>query len=126
VHPVVGEKQEVDGEKLVWKKLAAEDSRVDFMQGDAKGSHDYCVGYAWTEFEMPQATDGWLGIGSDDGLKIWHNGDLVDDKWVDRTSRLDDEVVPLHLKQGKNTLLIKIQNVRGLWCFTVRLRVRGS
>jgi len=126
VHPVVGEQQEVDGEKLVWKKAKAEDGRVDFLGSAEYNSHNYCIGYAWTEFEVAQDADGWLGIGSDDGLKVWHNGELVDDKWVQRTSRLDDEVVPLRLKQGKNTLLIKIQNVRGLWCFTARLRVRGS
>lgn len=125
VRPVAGEKQEVDGEKFVWKRLKAEDSRVDFLEGAAHGSHDYCIGYAWTEFESPEERDAWLGIGSDDGLRIWLNGEPVNDKWVARTSRLDDDVVPLRLKKGPNQILIKIQNVKGLWCFTARLRVRG-
>ena len=86
----------------------------------------HCVGYAWTEVEAPDETDAWLGIGSDDGLKVWLNGELVNDQWVARTSRLDDDVVPLRLKKGKNRFLIKIQNVKGLWSFTCRLRVRGK
>ena len=126
VRPVAGEKQEVDGEKFAWKRLKAEDGRVDFLEGAASGSHDYCIGYAWTEFESPDDVDAWMGIGSDDGLRIWLNGEPVNDKWVARTSRLDDDVVPLRLKKGKNQILIKIQNVKGLWCFTCRLRVRGS
>ncbi len=56
----------------------------------------------------------------------WLNGELVNDSWVERTSRLDDVVVPLRLKQGKNHFLIKIQNVKGHWSFTCRLRVRGG
>jgi hypothetical protein len=36
--------------------------------------------------------DAWLGIGSDDGLKIWFNGELVHDKWIRRMSRIDDDV----------------------------------
>lgn len=126
VRPNEGDKQEVDGDKYVWKRVKPEDGRVDFLGSGRYGSLDYCVGYAWTEVEVPEETDAWLGIGSDDGLKIWLNGELVDDKWIARTSRVDDEVVPLRLKPGKNAFLIKIQNVRGLWNFTARLRVRGK
>lgn len=123
VRPVAGEKQEIDGEKLTWKKMNPYYGLVDFL-GNANNL-DYCIGYAWTEVEVPADTDGWLGIGSDDGLKVWVNGELVDDKWQARTSRLDDEVVPVRLKRGANRILIKIQNVKGLWSFTCRLRVRG-
>ena len=126
LRPVAGQKQEVDGDKFTWKTLKPVDGLVDFMENASIGSLDYCVGYAWTEFEVPEETDAWLGIGSDDGLRIWLNGEQVNDKWVARTSRLDDDVVPLRLKAGKNAILIKIQNVRGRWSFTARLRVRGS
>ena len=37
----------------------------------------------------PAVTDAWLGIGSDDGLKVWVNGRLVANSWVVRPSRLD-------------------------------------
>jgi hypothetical protein len=124
VRPVAGEKQDIDGEKLTWKKMTPYYGLVDFLGNSS--NLDYCIGYAWTEVEVPADTDGWLGIGSDDGLKVWVNGELVDDKWQARTSRLDDEVVPVRLKKGANRILIKIQNVKGLWSFTCRLRVRGN
>ena len=63
-------------------------------------------------------------MGSDDGIKIWLNGELVNDKWIRRISRIDDDIVPLRLKKGKNQLLIKIQNATGDWSFIYRLRTR--
>ena len=75
--------------------------------------------------EVPLEMDAWLGIGSDDGLKIWLNGEQVADQWTERTSKLDDVIVPVHLRAGKNQFLVKIQNVKGRWSFTARLRVRG-
>lgn len=124
VRPQEGQPQEVDGEKLVWKRVKPEHGLVDFL-GRARNL-DYCVGYAWTEVEVPADTDAWLGIGSDDGLKVWVNGALVNDRWIRRTSRLDDDVVPFRLKAGRNQILVKIQNAMGLWSFTCRLRVRAG
>ena len=126
VRPVAGAKQEVDGEKFAWKAVKPVNGLVDFLGNASPGDLDYCVGYAWTEIEAPEEADAWLGIGSDDGLRIWLNGEPVNDRWIARPSRLDDDVVPLRLKKGKNTFLIKIQNVKGRWSFTCRLRVRGT
>lgn len=126
VRPAAGEKLTIDGTKLTWKKLTPEDGLVDFMDGASHGDLDYCIGYAWTEIEVANDTDAWLGIGSDDGMKLWLNGELVVDQWVQRPSRLDDDVVPLRLKKGANQFLIKIQNMKGQWSFTARLRVRGA
>jgi hypothetical protein len=120
VRPAEGDVQTVDEERLVWRKLAAVDGLVDLTSG--YGNTDYCVGYAWTEMDVPADIDAWLGIGSDDGLKIWHNGTLVVDRWVRRQSRIDDDIVPLHLKKGKNQLLIKVQNMTIDWSFICRLR----
>ncbi len=118
VLPSEGDPQHIDGTTLTWKRTSATDGLVDF------GEHDYSVGYAWTEFDSPADTDAWLGLGSDDGVKIWLNGQLVSDRWIRRMSRLDDDVVPLRLKKGKNRLLIKIQNATGGWSFIARLRTR--
>jgi hypothetical protein len=123
VHPAAGDAQVVDGQKYTWERVKARDGYVDLLEG---GSHDYCVGYAWTELEAPQALDGWLGIGSDDGIKIWLNGELVHDRWVRRISRIDDDIVPLHLRAGRNGLLIKIQNATIDWSFICRLRLKPA
>lgn len=126
VRPAAGEKLTIDDTKLTWKKIEAEDGLVDFMGGASSGDLDYCIGYAWTEIDVATDTEAWLGIGSDDGMKLWLNGEIVVDQWVQRPSRLDDDVVPLRLKKGKNQFLLKIQNMKGQWSFTARLRVRAA
>ncbi len=127
MQPKEGDKQEIEGNKLKWKRMVPRDGGlVDFLDGASPGSFDYCIGYAWTEIEVPADTEAWLGIGSDDGLRIWLNGELVSDRWVQRSSRLDDDVVPLRLKKGANQFLIKIQNEKIHWSFTARLRVKGT
>lgn len=121
VHPTEGATQVVDEKKFTWRRMKTADGFVDLRDGEDR---DYCIGYAWTEIEVPAAIDAYLGIGSDEGLKIWLNGTLVHDKWMRRQSRLDDDVIPLKLKAGRNSLLIKIQNATGDWSFVTRLRTR--
>ena len=60
-------------------------------------------------------------VGSDDAVKAWLNGKLVLDNWVQRGVIKDDDLVPVQLQRGANTLLLKIQNGDGPWGFTVRL-----
>lgn len=122
VQPAEGREQEIGGEKLVWQRLKPVQDFVDLARGTS-GS-DHCVGYAWTEVESPAETDAWLGIGSNDGLKVWVNGRLVADSWSVRPSRLDDDVIPFRLKAGRNQILVKIQNETGPWSFIARLRVQ--
>jgi hypothetical protein len=122
VHPGEGQEQEIGGDKLVWQRVSPLHDFVDL--GRAAGDTDNCVGYAWTEIVSPADTDAWLGIGSDDGLKVWVNGRLVANSWVVRPSRLDDDVVSFRLKAGKNQILVKVQNETAAWSFIARLRVR--
>lgn len=121
VAPVAGAKVVIEEKELVWRAVKSADGYVDLQTFERQ---DYCIGYAATEIESPAATDGWLGIGSDDGLRIWLNGELVHDRWIRRISQVDDDIVPLKLRAGKNRLLIKIQNATGDWSFIARLRVR--
>jgi hypothetical protein len=122
VRPKAGDRQLIDGETVLkWEPVRSKNGFVDLQTSVPK---DYTVGYAWTEFESPRETEAWLGLGSDDGVKLWLNGELVHDQWVRRPSRLDDEIVPLHLKKGANRILIKIQNATGEWNFMHRLRLK--
>ena len=120
----IGQKQVVDGRTLTWRAVKSLDGYVDMKTGHKDGPDEYCVGYAWTEIEVSAPLTAWLGIGSDDGLKVWLNGELVNDRWLHRISHLDDDVVPLKLKAGANRILLKVQNKTRNWSFTARLRYR--
>ncbi len=124
VNPMVGQQVRVDGELLEWEAVTGELGLIDFQKG--LGELEYTIGYGWIEFEVPMPKQAWLGIGSDDGIKIWHNGELVHDKWIRRNSLIDDDVVPLKLTAGRNTLMVKVQNAWGDWSFISRLRIRAK
>ncbi len=119
VTPVEGQVQEVDGQSYTWQRYESQDGLVDFHNGK---SCDYSVGYAWAEFDSPSAGAALMGIGSDDGIKIWLNGTLIHDRWVQRPSKIDEDLVPMQLLAGKNRVLIKIQNMKDDWSFFLRIR----
>lgn len=120
VQPRAGDRQVVDTVTLTWEKVRSVDGFVDMQTGIGK---DYVVGYAWAEFESPREADALLGLGSDDGVKIWLNGSLVLDKWIRRPSRVDEDIVPVRLRKGANRILVKIQNITREWSFIYRLRL---
>jgi hypothetical protein len=124
VTPKIGQAQAIDGRTLAWRSVKSLDGYVNMKTGHKDGPEEYCVGYAWTEVEVSAPMTAWLGIGSDDGLKVWLNGELVNDRWQHRISHLDDDVVPLKLKAGANRILLKVQNKTRDWSFIARLRFR--
>lgn len=120
VAPTEGQVQLVDEESYRWERVGSEDGLVDFAN---KKQTDFCVGYAYGEFEADKAGAALLGLGSDDGVKIWLNGELVKDSWVCRSTHIDEDLVSLKLAVGKNRILIKIQNMKGDWSFFLRIRL---
>ncbi|MDB5387579.1 MAG: hypothetical protein JWM11_3225, partial [Planctomycetaceae bacterium] len=54
-----------------------------------------------------------LGVGSDDGVKVWHNGKAV---WVNDTKRGAlpfQDSIPLELQPGGNDILVRVHNIAG-------------
>jgi hypothetical protein len=47
-------------------------------------------------------------VGSDDAVKIWLNGKLVHANNIYRAAEPGQDKVPVLLKRGKNTLLVKL------------------
>jgi hypothetical protein len=79
--------------------------------------------YAWAQIDMPEERSGVLGIGSDDHIKVWLNGQLVHEHW-DAGGRglvADNDRVSVTFKKGRNQLVLKIQNGGGPWGFACRL-----
>ncbi|MBI5380889.1 MAG: hypothetical protein HZA31_03200 [Opitutae bacterium] len=123
LHPTIGLKQKIDGATYVWQRFKPDGRFVELNTGLDKEQYCYC--YAWTEIEVDQAQPALLGLGSDDGVKVWLNGEVLVEKWVQRPLKIDEDVLPLRLKQGKNQLLLKVQNIRGEWRYSCRLILQG-
>ncbi|MEK6235192.1 MAG: PSD1 and planctomycete cytochrome C domain-containing protein [Planctomycetales bacterium] len=58
-----------------------------------------------------------LSLGSDDGIKVWINGQEVLNRKVSRAVAPDQEKITVQLKQGENELLMKITNGSGGYGF---------
>lgn len=87
----------------------------------AAGNHTNAVAYAYAELQSAEAQDVILGIGSDDGVKIWLNGDPVHENHVDRGLVPDQDQAPAKLKPGKNHLLAVVTQGAGGWAFCLRI-----
>lgn len=75
------------------------------------------VAYAWREFEVAEDTTLNVALGSNDGVKLWLNGELLLSSKASRVARPGDEHVMLPLKKGKNSVLLKIDQIAGGWGF---------
>jgi HEAT repeat protein len=63
-----------------------------------------------------------MELGSDDGVKVWLNGELVHANNASRGVSPGDDVFEVNLRQGWNPLMLKITQGAGGWGACVRLR----
>ena len=85
------------------------------------GGH-HRVAYLRTYLHAPASQQVRIGLGSDDGVKAWLNGDLVHANNAARPVVQNEDQFPASLKEGWNTLLLKITQGEGGWgaCLSVR------
>lgn len=117
---------EPDGDAVVWCELAGSALGADGVIDLAKflGAGENRVAYLRTHLFSPRAQRARLEIGSDDGVKVWLNGALVHGKNAPRGVRPGEDIVAVDLREGWNTLLLKVTQGAGDWA--VCCRVRGA
>ena len=79
------------------------------------------VAYLQTQLAADQPRDAVLELGSDDGIKVWLNGQLVHANNASRPCAPGQDKVRVQLRQGSNTLLIKVTQGGGGWAACCRL-----
>lgn len=105
---------------LAWKAVSAQASgQVDLA--DALGALEHVIAYAYTELPSAEARDADLVLGSDDGVRVWFNGEEVLCHELQRGCQIGDERVRVRLRPGVNRLLLKVSNHIGGWAFGARL-----
>ena len=85
--------------------------------------NELVVAYAMTHVYSPKEQTVLLFIGTDDGGKVLLNDKEVFRKLVIRGAGADQDTVVLHLSQGWNKLVMKIENNYGGFGFFARVRV---
>ena len=97
-----------EGKEISWQAYSTSDDygMVDFNKPFS--TLKQVVGYAYTEFNSEKARSAQLRLGCKNAWKIWLNGELVFGRdEYHRGIRIDQYILPVHLNEGKNTLLVK-------------------
>jgi hypothetical protein len=109
----------IDSQKVAWRTVSTPvKGRVDLYMFDP---YEMVVVYAHTYISSPRDQTLTMLIGSDDGSKVFLNKKEIY-RFLDvRVAQPDQDKVELHLKQGWNSLLIKIENNYGGFNFFARI-----
>jgi hypothetical protein len=86
------------------------------MAGDER------VAYLKTQITSDRDQEAQLEIGSDDGVKVWLNGKVVDANNVIRAFTPGADKVKVALNRGVNRLLLKVTQGGGEWSACCRVR----
>ncbi len=85
------------------------------------GSHDNSAAYLKSNIWSVKQRKAVLHLGSDDGIKVWLNGQLVHANNIMRGCEPGQDKVDITLETGWNELMMKITNGGGGWEACVRL-----
>ncbi|MCX8065095.1 MAG: DUF4091 domain-containing protein [Candidatus Hydrogenedentes bacterium] len=124
IRPVEGMSIDIgDGTPRVWKRYNSPTDYVDFCKvfEDNQGGK---VAYAYCNLVADQDKEITFGVGSNDGIRVWLNGQLVWDNHCPRPAVVDEDCFNVSVKAGGNSLLIKVDQGYGNWGFYCRPVIR--
>ena len=101
-----------------WKLYNSPDSIIDLDRTVSKAAPVFA--YAYTEIQSDENKVWFISLGTNDGGRLWVNGMNVWDYPQARGLVAADDVIPVLLKKGKNTLLLKVEERGNRWGFCVR------
>ena len=102
-------------ERMVFEEL-------DVLPFRPTADREHWTAYAYTKIKSPAAQKVIIAFGSDDGAKMWVNGEKVFDEWVQRGAMLGQDLLTVDLRKGWNTVLVKIVNCFGSGGFAFDLK----
>ncbi|MDE0315342.1 MAG: tetratricopeptide repeat protein [Candidatus Poribacteria bacterium] len=105
-------------EQISWKKFT-DDVFDGFI--DLGSNNNWRVSYAYATVTSPDEREVFFRFSSDDQAKIWLNGTEVFSDTSAQTAILDRHAIPVILKAGKNTILVKVCNEEMSWGFYLRI-----
>ncbi|MBD3291160.1 ADP-ribosylglycohydrolase family protein [candidate division KSB1 bacterium] len=98
-----------------WQTLPADRSMPHIVQFHNIFGGKNRVAYMRTRFHSDDARNAVLELGTDDGTKVWLNGELVHSLNVARGLMLGADRIDVRIQKGWNTLLIKVTQEAGGW-----------
>ncbi len=90
-------------------------------QKQLAGSDFIGMAYAYSEVHSPDDRQVTITLGSNDGAKMWINGEVVYNKSLGRSAIADQDFLQVRLKKGVNQILIKVENLGANWGLYLRI-----
>lgn len=121
VHP-----PETEANTSSWQKIKTDpDGYLNFIalfsQDEAAAVDMIGMAYAHTEIISPDDREITLTLGSNDGAKLWLNGEVIYNEHVGRSAIADQVFLKVQLKKGSNKLLAKVENLGANWGLYMRI-----
>jgi hypothetical protein len=101
------------GGLVKWRPYHSAENKIDlaaFFNYRQAGAA-YAVSWVHSDRDQPVT----LGIGSDDGIRLWVNGVKVHDVKGGRQARPGQDMVKARLRKGWNEIRAKVDNIFGTW-----------
>jgi len=113
-----GQTESFKGGSAKWVRHTAEDFAVDL--DNALSKDPLVAGYGYCEIESPEDRVCTLALGTNDGGRAWLNGERIWDHPRARGLKPDTDLIAVHLRKGRNTLLLKVEERGSSWGFCAR------
>ena len=107
----------IDGQ-IRWQKSTDDIRNAHISLGD---NIDWGVAYAFAIVISPDGREVQIRFDSDDQGKIWLNGKQIFTHTKAFTAEIDKYIVPVTLKPGENSILVKVCEETGGWGFYLRI-----
>ena len=117
---------EADGEGVEWRQVdatAGPFTRFITPGGVNLGalfSDRNAVAYLRARVHAPEKREAVVEVGSDDGVKVWLNGEVVHTNDARRATHRASDKAPCALREGWNDLLVKVTQATGEWGLCLR------
>ncbi len=98
-------------ETLAWEWVPQEDLYVDLRH--VISDRDSVMSYSVVDVEADEVTTAYIGFGSNDRGAISVNGTEIYSYLGERSARLDDEIMVVHLPQGRSRIKVKVGDTGG-------------
>lgn len=105
-----------DGMKVGWRKHnETTTGYINFAK--LFNPSEETVAYAFKKVYLAEAKTVTYGVGSNDGVKVWINGEVVLDRSISRRADPNQDVITVQMKKGENTILVKVDQLKRGWGF---------
>ncbi|MBM3990463.1 MAG: hypothetical protein FJ298_05570 [Planctomycetes bacterium] len=128
----------MDKVAIAWRRLAGEAGRNALDVGaldlnalcpppsSRKGDVGNAVVYLYRRIDASSELRVPVSLGSDEGVKVWLNGEVVLEKHTSRGLNVSSDALTLAYQPGANHLLVKVTNSGGAYAFQIQPRTRIS